>query len=185
LPEFRFAMAVPIREEWENVGLLRDSVQRCFSAVFADVDGGHGRQLTVAEPRPPGRARGARGEDDRDGPFGVVGDDGRDLAACAQAREHVVGAYRRAHLDDVHPGEFDRGHDLADGAEDLAGQHPARLRRADRGHDGRIHSIAINRDVHRVAQRGDHPVHPVGVLPHVEVVEDPRRQRRRRASRRR
>jgi hypothetical protein len=36
---FRFSIDLPVRNEWENVDLLRTSVQNCFTAVFRDIDG--------------------------------------------------------------------------------------------------------------------------------------------------
>src|SRR3954465_5583928 len=38
-PTFRFSIDLPVRNEWENVDLLRTSVQNCFTAVFHDIDG--------------------------------------------------------------------------------------------------------------------------------------------------
>jgi hypothetical protein len=39
MPSFRFAIDVPILNHWENVELLRMSVQSCLTAVLRDVDG--------------------------------------------------------------------------------------------------------------------------------------------------
>ncbi len=46
---FNFSIDVPIRNEWENVDLLRSSVQSCFSAVFRDVDGCHALAMVTGE----------------------------------------------------------------------------------------------------------------------------------------
>ena len=37
--EFSFSLDLPVRNEWRNVELLRTSVENCFQAVFADLDG--------------------------------------------------------------------------------------------------------------------------------------------------
>jgi len=37
--EFQFSLDLPVRNEWRNVELLRTSVENCFQAVFADLDG--------------------------------------------------------------------------------------------------------------------------------------------------
>jgi len=39
--DFGFSIDMTVRNEWRNVDLLRTSVQNCFTAVFADVDGCH------------------------------------------------------------------------------------------------------------------------------------------------
>jgi hypothetical protein len=39
MPSFRFAIDVPISNHWDNVELLRMSVQSCLTAVLRDVDG--------------------------------------------------------------------------------------------------------------------------------------------------
>ena len=36
---FAFSLDLPVRNEWRNVELLRTSVENCFQAVFADLDG--------------------------------------------------------------------------------------------------------------------------------------------------
>lgn len=36
---FSFSLDLPVRNEWRNVELLRTSVENCFQAVFADLDG--------------------------------------------------------------------------------------------------------------------------------------------------
>jgi len=41
MPEFAFNIDVPVRSEWSNVDLLITSVENCFAAMFADVDGCH------------------------------------------------------------------------------------------------------------------------------------------------
>ena len=57
---------------------------------------------------------------------------------------------RRRDLDDVHPGEVDGADDLADGAEHLAGQHPARLGRPGPGRHARVDDVDVEREVDRV-----------------------------------
>lgn len=37
--EFGFSIDLTVRNEWKNIDLLRTSVQNCFNAVFADLDG--------------------------------------------------------------------------------------------------------------------------------------------------
>lgn len=37
--QFSFSLDLPVRNEWKNVELLRTSVENCFQAVFADLDG--------------------------------------------------------------------------------------------------------------------------------------------------
>jgi hypothetical protein len=37
--KFKFAIDVPIRNEWGNIDLLLTSVKYCFAAMFSDVDG--------------------------------------------------------------------------------------------------------------------------------------------------
>jgi len=48
-PEFAFKIDVPVRNEWSNVGLLVTSVQNCFNAMFADVDGSHTVAMVTGE----------------------------------------------------------------------------------------------------------------------------------------
>ena len=38
---FNFVIDIPVRNEWANVDLLRNSILNCFSAIFRDVDGCH------------------------------------------------------------------------------------------------------------------------------------------------
>jgi hypothetical protein len=38
---FNFIIDIPVRNEWANVDLLRNSILNCFSAIFRDVDGCH------------------------------------------------------------------------------------------------------------------------------------------------
>jgi hypothetical protein len=35
---FRFSIDLPVRNEWQNIDLIRTSVQNCFTAVFSDLD---------------------------------------------------------------------------------------------------------------------------------------------------
>src|SRR5215510_2252078 len=46
---FDFSIDLPVRNEWKNVDLLRTSVQNCFIAVFADVDGCHSLAMVTGE----------------------------------------------------------------------------------------------------------------------------------------
>jgi hypothetical protein len=46
---FYFSLDVPMRREWGNVDLLRTSVQNCFTAVFADIDGCHALAMVTGE----------------------------------------------------------------------------------------------------------------------------------------
>jgi hypothetical protein len=41
MADFSFNIDVPVRSEWQNVDLLITSVENCFAAMFADVDGCH------------------------------------------------------------------------------------------------------------------------------------------------
>ena len=41
MADFTFNIDVPVRSEWSNVDLLITSVENCFAAMFADVDGCH------------------------------------------------------------------------------------------------------------------------------------------------
>lgn len=49
MAEFKFTIDLPIRNEWENVDLLRSSVQNCFTAVFRDLDGCHAIAMVTGE----------------------------------------------------------------------------------------------------------------------------------------
>jgi hypothetical protein len=49
MAEFLFTIDLPIRNEWENVDLLRSSVQNCFTAVFRDLDGCHAIAMITGE----------------------------------------------------------------------------------------------------------------------------------------
>jgi len=44
-----FSIDMTVRNEWRNVDLLRTSVQNCFTAVFADVDGCHAIAMVTGE----------------------------------------------------------------------------------------------------------------------------------------
>ena len=48
-PEFGFSIDLTVRNEWRNVDLLRTSVQNCFTAVFADLDGCHAIAMVTGE----------------------------------------------------------------------------------------------------------------------------------------
>ncbi len=47
--EIGFSIDMAVRNEWRNVDLLRTSVQNCFTAVFADVDGCHAIAMVTGE----------------------------------------------------------------------------------------------------------------------------------------
>jgi len=47
--QFKFSIELPVRNEWQNVDLLRSSVQNCFSAVFRDIDGCHTVAMITGE----------------------------------------------------------------------------------------------------------------------------------------
>ena len=46
---FSFAIDLPVRREWHNIELLRASVQSCFTAVFADIDGCNALSMVTGE----------------------------------------------------------------------------------------------------------------------------------------
>lgn len=47
--EFGFSIDLTVRNEWRNIDLLRTSVQNCFIAVFADLDGCHAIAMVTGE----------------------------------------------------------------------------------------------------------------------------------------
>ena len=47
--DFGFSIDLTVRNEWKNIDLLRTSVQNCFSAVFADIDGCHAIAMVTGE----------------------------------------------------------------------------------------------------------------------------------------
>jgi hypothetical protein len=47
--DFGFSIDLTVRNEWKNVDLLRTSVQNCFIAVFADLDGCHAIAMVTGE----------------------------------------------------------------------------------------------------------------------------------------
>jgi len=47
--DFGFSIDLTVRNEWKNVDLLRTSVQNCFIAVFADMDGCHSIAMVTGE----------------------------------------------------------------------------------------------------------------------------------------
>src|SRR5881275_411690 len=49
IDDFGFSIDLTVRNEWKNVDLLRTSVQNCFIAVFADVDGCHAIAMVTGE----------------------------------------------------------------------------------------------------------------------------------------
>jgi hypothetical protein len=49
MSDFGFHIDVPIRNEWMNVKLLVLSVQNCFNAMFADVDGSETIAMVTGE----------------------------------------------------------------------------------------------------------------------------------------
>ena len=49
IDDFGFSIDLTVRNEWRNIDLLRTSVQNCFIAVFADVDGCHAIAMVTGE----------------------------------------------------------------------------------------------------------------------------------------
>jgi two-component sensor histidine kinase len=49
MTSFAFDIDVPVRGEWSNVDLLITSVENCFTAMFADVDGCHTLAVVTGE----------------------------------------------------------------------------------------------------------------------------------------
>jgi hypothetical protein len=49
MTDFRFSIDLPVTSRWENVDLLRTSVQSCFTAVFQNVDGCHAIAMVTGE----------------------------------------------------------------------------------------------------------------------------------------
>jgi hypothetical protein len=47
--DFGFSIDLTVRNEWRNIDLLRTSVQNCFTAVFADLDGCHAIAMVTGE----------------------------------------------------------------------------------------------------------------------------------------
>src|SRR6476659_3948449 len=47
--DFAFSIDLTVRNEWKNIDLLRTSVQNCFAAVFADLDGCHAIAMVTGE----------------------------------------------------------------------------------------------------------------------------------------
>jgi hypothetical protein len=47
--EYGFQIDVPVRTEWQNVTLLVTSVQNCFHAMFADLEGSHMVAMVAGE----------------------------------------------------------------------------------------------------------------------------------------
>ena len=73
-----------------------------------------------------------------------------DRLECGAVRRHGGGlglVVRRRDLHDVHAGQLDGADDLADRPQDLARQHPARLRRARPGRHARIDDVDVDREV--------------------------------------
>ena len=46
---FTFSIDLPVQSQWRNVDLLRTSVQNCFIAVFADIDGCNAIAMVTGE----------------------------------------------------------------------------------------------------------------------------------------
>jgi two-component sensor histidine kinase len=49
MSDFRFSIDLPVTSRWENVDLLRASVQSCFTAVFQNIDGCHAIAMVTGE----------------------------------------------------------------------------------------------------------------------------------------
>jgi hypothetical protein len=47
--DFAFSIDLTVRNEWKNIDLLRTSVQNCFTAAFADLDGCHAIAMVTGE----------------------------------------------------------------------------------------------------------------------------------------
>lgn len=47
--DFGFSIDLTVKNEWRNIDLLRTSVQNCFIAVFADLDGCHAIAMVTGE----------------------------------------------------------------------------------------------------------------------------------------
>ena len=47
--DFGFSIDLTVRNEWKSIDLLRTSVQNCFIAVFADLDGCHAIAMVTGE----------------------------------------------------------------------------------------------------------------------------------------
>jgi hypothetical protein len=47
--DFGFSIDLTVRNEWKNIDLLRTSVQNCFIAAFADIDGCHAIAMVTGE----------------------------------------------------------------------------------------------------------------------------------------
>ena len=47
--DFAFSIDLTVRNEWKNIDRLRTSVQNCFTAVFADLDGCHAIAMVTGE----------------------------------------------------------------------------------------------------------------------------------------
>src|SRR5262245_25699959 len=47
--DFGFSIDLTVRNEWKNIDLLRTSVQNCFIAVFADLEGCHAIAMVTGE----------------------------------------------------------------------------------------------------------------------------------------
>ena len=47
--EYGFAIDVPVRNDWSNVALLVTSVQNCFNAMFANVEGSRTVAMVTGE----------------------------------------------------------------------------------------------------------------------------------------
>lgn len=46
---YTFSIDIPVRDEWENIDLIRTSVQNCFAAIFSDIDGCHTLSMITGE----------------------------------------------------------------------------------------------------------------------------------------
>ncbi len=47
--DFGFSIDLTVKNEWRNIDLLRTSVQNCFIAVFADLEGCHAIAMVTGE----------------------------------------------------------------------------------------------------------------------------------------
>ncbi len=46
---FQFLIDLPVQNQWENVDLMRTSVQNCFTAIFHDLEGCHSFATVASE----------------------------------------------------------------------------------------------------------------------------------------
>jgi hypothetical protein len=77
MSRFNFFIDLPVRSEWQNVDLLRISVQNCFVAVFANVEGCHAIAMVTGELVENAVKYGYWSGDEKSFRLRVVGEEGR------------------------------------------------------------------------------------------------------------